>query len=95
MPIFMHCDSLHEQQENGAGVSGKLKTAAVLIWLLICGSSAGTIVATWQFSRPVEASLLFEDLAMGNASKTVCNVFEPWSVHILQWHSGIRLPKEP
>jgi len=63
--------------------------------LIAVNMSAGTIAATWQFSRPIEASLLFEDRVMGNASKTVCNVFEPWSVHILQWHSGIRLPKEP
>jgi len=35
----MHCDSLHERQDNGAGVSGKLNTAAVIISLLICGPS--------------------------------------------------------
>ena len=53
--------------------------------LVAVNMSAGVVPATWQFGKPVRASVLFEDREMKRASATVVDVFEPWGVHIYQW----------
>ena len=53
--------------------------------LIAVNMSAGRVAARWQFWRPTRAAVLFEDRAMGKRSHEMCDLFEPFGVHVYTW----------
>ena len=47
--------------------------------------SGSRVAAEWNFPRPVQAAVLFENRAMPESAEQTWDVFEPWGVHVYQW----------
>ena len=44
-----------------------------------------TETATWQFPKPVQPSVLFEDRILLKKAESMTDVFQAYEVHIYQW----------